>query len=323
MRILVTGGAGFIGSHTIERLLKPPSESIVCVDSFNDYYDPALKHANTHGFAGDSRVKIIEADVCDPDAMRRLFAAERFTHVIHLAAYAGVRPSVTSPLVYERNNVGGTLSLLEAARAYPVERFLLMSSSTVYGRGAIGPFVEDAPLGIPLSPYGVTKRAAELLGLTYCELHRVPVVCLRPFSVYGPRLRPDLAVAIFAQKIAAGTPIPLFGDGSFRRDFTHVSDICTALETALQAPDVVGEAINLGHNEPIVMRDVIEILARAIGRPATIDFQPAKAEDMPLTFADLTKAGRLLDYRPRVDFKDGIRDYVAWLRATGQIPAIA
>jgi UDP-glucuronate 4-epimerase len=321
MRILVTGGAGFIGSHVIDRLLKSGSESIVCGDSFNDYYDPAIKRANVQSFAHDPRVRVVEADVCDNEAMLPLFAAERFTHVIHLAAYAGVRPSVTNPLLYERNNVGGTLSLLEAARSHPVERFLLVSSSTVYGRGAIGPFVEDAPLGVPLSPYGATKRAAELLGLTYWELHRVPVVCLRPFSVYGPRLRPDLAVAIFSQKIAAGEPIPLFGDGSFRRDFTHVSDICSAMETALDAADVVGEAINLGHNQPVVMRDVIEILAHAIGRPARIDFQPAKAEDMPLTFADLTKAGRLLNYHPRVSFEDGIRDYVAWLRATGQIPS--
>lgn len=320
MNILVTGGAGFIGSHAIDRLLAATDSRIVCVDNFNDYYDPALKRANAARFAGHERVQLRELDICNAAEMLGLFAAERFTHVVHLAAYAGVRPSVQNPAIYERTNVGGTLALLEAARTHSVERFLLVSSSTVYGRGAVGPFVEDAPLGIPRSPYGVTKRAAELLGLTYHDLHQVPVVCLRPFSVYGERLRPDLAVAIFAQKIAHGEPVPLFGDGSYLRDFTHVSDICAALLAALAAPACAGEAINLGHNQPVVMREVIDALARAIGRPAHIDYLPAKAEDMPLTYADLSKAERLLGYHPRVEFADGIRDYVAWLRKSGQIP---
>lgn len=322
MSILVTGGAGFIGSHLIERLLAAGKSPVVCVDSFNDYYDPRLKRANIQGFESDLRVAVVEADICQAEAMVRLFATQQITQVAHLGAYAGVRPSVADPFTYERNNVGGTLALLEAARRHPVERFLLVSSSTVYGRGATSPFVEDAPLGIPLSPYGATKRAAELLGLTYFDLHRVPVVCLRPFSVYGPRLRPDLAVAIFAKQIAAGQPVPLFGDGSIRRDFTHVDDICTAMLAALDAAAVAGEAINLGHHSPIAMSDVIQTIAAAIGRPAKIDYQPAKPEDMPLTYADLSKAKRLLGYQPRIPFDEGIRGYVAWLRATGQIASV-
>jgi UDP-glucuronate 4-epimerase len=321
MAILVTGGAGFIGSHLVERLLASGRHPVICLDNFNDYYDPAIKRANVAAFAADPRVKLVEADLCDADAMRRLFADAGVTHVVHLGAYAGVLPSVEKPLLYQRNNVGGTLSLLEAARQHAVERFLLVSSSTVYGNGAASPFVEDAPLGIPTSPYGATKRAAELLGLTYWELHRVPVVCLRPFSVYGPRLRPDLAVAIFARQIAAGKPVPLFGDGSIRRDFTYVDDINSGLATALGADGVVGQCINLGHSEPIAIRDVIDSISRAIGRKATIDRQPEKPADMRITYADLTKARRLLNYQPQVSFEEGIRRYIEWLRSTGQLVA--
>jgi UDP-glucuronate 4-epimerase len=248
--------------------------------------------------------------------MHRLFAEHNVQHVVHLGAYAGVRPSVERPLIYQKANVEGTLVLLEAARAKGIERFLLVSSSTVYGRGAQVPFREDAPLGIPMSPYGATKRAAELLGLTYYDLHRLPVVCLRPFSVYGPRLRPDLAMSVFTEAIDNGRPLPLFGDGSIRRDFTHVSDICNGLLAALDADQVVGETINLGHSEPIEMRALIAMLATALGKRARIDQQPEKPGDMPVTCADLTKAERLLGYRPKVSFAEGIAEFVAWYRGS-------
>jgi UDP-glucuronate 4-epimerase len=317
MAVLVTGGAGFIGSHLIERLLARPGDArIVCVDQFNDYYDPSLKRANVAGFAADPRVTIVERSFCDAPAMRELLAKHRVKHVVHLGAYAGVRASIANPFVYEESNVRGTLAMLEAARACPVERFLLISSSTVYGAGAAVPFQEDAPLGMPLSPYAATKRAAELLGQTYHHLHQVPVVCLRPFSVYGPRIRPDLAMRVFAESIVSGRPVPLFGDGSVRRDFTHVSDICDGLLAALQAEHVVGEAINLGHHEPIAMRDLLAMLEQALGRKAIIDRRPAQASDMPVTCADLTKARRLLGYQPRVSLTDGIRDFVAWFLRT-------
>ncbi|HVA44932.1 MAG TPA: GDP-mannose 4,6-dehydratase [Pirellulales bacterium] len=312
MPFLVTGGAGFIGSHFIERLLAERDEKIVCLDNFNDFYDPAVKRASVASFARSQKVAVIEGDFRDAEAMRRLFQGHRFSHVIHLGAYAGVRPSVANPLIYETTNVGGTLSLLEAARQFPVERFLLVSSSTVYGHPATAPFVEDAPLGRPLSPYGASKRAAELFGMTYFQLHQVPVVSLRPFSVYGPRLRPDLALSIWTAAIASGKPLPLFGDGSALRDFTHVSDICGGLLAALDARNVVGEAINLGHDHPIELKDVIATLEAALGKKAAIDYQPAKPGDMPLTHADLTKARRLLNYKPRVSFEDGVREFVAW-----------
>jgi UDP-glucuronate 4-epimerase len=314
MSILVTGGAGFIGSHFIERLLQQRDEPIVCLDNFNDFYDPTIKRANIASFASHPRITLIEADFCDATAMRQLFEACRVSQVVHLGAYAGVRASVADPFIYQRTNVGGTLALLEAARQNPVNRFLLISSSTVYGHPAAAPFVEDAPLGRPLSPYGASKRAGETFGMLYFQLHQVPVVCLRPFSVYGPRLRPDLALSIWADAILKGKKLPLFGDGTVRRDFTHISDICDGLLASLARPNVVGEAINLGHDEPIEMRRVIAALEAALGKKAVVDRQSEKPTEMPITHADLTKARRLLGYKPRISFDDGIREFVAWHR---------
>lgn len=321
MTLLVTGGAGFVGSHFIELSLRQSDAQIICLDNFNAYYDPALKRANVAPFADEPRVTVVEEDFCDFAAMRSLFEKHSVRHVVHLGAYAGVRYSVENPEPYYRANVGGTLALLEAARYHPVERFLLASSSTVYGRGAGIPFQEDAPHGIPASPYGATKRSAELMGLTYRELHGVPVVCLRPFSVYGPRLRPDLALAKFTDAILRGRTLTLYGDGSIRRDFTHVRDICAGLWAALDAPQVVGETINLGHSDPVEMRELIRLLEEATGNKAVIDQQPERSEDLPVTFADLTKAKRLLGYEPQVPLKEGLAEYVAWYREWHQIPA--
>lgn len=315
MAILITGGAGFIGSHLTEILLQESQEAIVCLDNFNDYYDPRLKRENVKAFRANDQVTVVEADFCDTDAMRRLFDQHAIDQVVHLGAYAGVRISVERPELYQKNNVGGTLSLLEAARHHPVKRFLLASSSTVYGKGAGVPFTEDAPLGIPASPYGATKRAAELLGLTYHQLHDIPVVCLRPFSVYGPRLRPDLALTIFAKAVHEGTAIPLFGDGTIRRDFTHVTDICRGLISALSAEGVVGQEINLGHSDPIEMRRLIELLEQSFDKKAVINRLPERPEDLPVTFANLEKAQRLLKYAPRVPIEEGIQEYVDWFRS--------
>lgn len=312
MKILVTGGAGFIGSHLIERILTSSSWPILCLDNFNDYYDPALKRTNVASFAGDSRVTLVEGSFCDREFVRRFFAEHRPTHVLHLGAYAGVRPSVENPFIYQEANVRGTLVLLDAAREFPVERFVFTSSSTVYGRGAEVPFCEDKPLGRPMSPYGATKRAAELLGLTYYDLHQVPVVCLRPFSVYGPRLRPDLAMTIFTEAIATGRRLPLFGDGSIRRDFTHVSDICDGILAAMTADGVIGECINLGHSEPIEIRALIAMLEAALNRKANVEHLPPAPGDLLVTFADLNKAHRLLGYEPRVSFAEGLREFVDW-----------
>jgi UDP-glucuronate 4-epimerase len=315
MSILVTGAAGFIGSHLIEILARRSPTPIVGLDNFNDYYDPALKRANAKSLAGVPRFTMIEGDFSDFDFTRRLFEQHRFEHVIHLGAWAGVRISVERPRPYEIANVAGTLSLLEAAREFPVKRFLLASSSTVYGTGAGIPFDEDAPLGVPASPYGATKRAAELMGLTYHQLHGVPFVALRPFSVYGPRLRPDLAMTIFAKAIWEGRSFPLYGDGSIKRDFTHVSDICAGFIAALTAEDVAGQCINVGHSEPVEMRRLIELLEKSLGKKALIDRRPERPEDLPITFAKLDKAKRFLGYDPKVPLEQGIEEYAAWFRS--------
>ncbi len=315
MSILVTGGAGFIGSHLIEILLSSSDQTIVCLDSFNDYYDPALKRANAAAFSDNPLVTLVEDDFCNLEAMRKLLDEHSVEQVVHLGAYAGVRPSIDSPMVYQRNNIEGTLSLLEAVRSHPVKRFLLVSSSTVYGRGAPAPFREDGPLGTPMSPYGATKRATELLGLCYHDLHDVPVVCLRPFSVYGPRLRPDLAMTIFTAAIHHGRTMPLYGDGTIRRDFTHVSDICAGLISALTAEEAVGQEINLGHSEPVEIRRLISLIEEALGKKAVIDQQPEKPGDMPITYADLTKAERILGYKPKVAMEEGVPEFVEWFCA--------
>lgn len=313
--VLVTGGAGFVGSHLVERILRETGQAVVIVDNFNDYYDPRLKRRNAAALLEDRRVTLVEGDFRDANFSSALLADHRPTHLVHLGAYSGVPFSLQQPRLYIETNVWGTTALLEAARRTPVERFLFASSSTVYGRGAAAPFVEDGPLGVPASPYGATKRAAEILGQTYHALYGIPFTSLRLFNVYGPRLRPELALAVFARKILAGEPLPLYGDGSVKRDLTHVSDICSGILAALTAPQVAGQCINLGHNEPIEMHRLIALLEEAVGRKAVVDHLPARPEDMPLTCADLAKAGRLLGYQPRVPIEEGVRQYVNWLRA--------
>jgi UDP-glucuronate 4-epimerase len=219
------------------------------------------------------------------------------------------------PLEYEKANVRGTLVLLEAARARGVERFVLVSSSTVYGAGTPVPFREDGPLGVPMSLYGVTKRAAELLGLHYHRVHGLAVVILRPFSVYGPRMRPDLAMFAFACSIAGGKPLVLFGDGSIERDFTHVSDVCDGLLAALSADAAVGEAINLGHHQPVAIGELVRMLEHGLGRKAIVERRQPFPGDMPVTCADLSKAEQLLGYRPRVALADGVREFARWFLA--------
>jgi UDP-glucuronate 4-epimerase len=314
MTVLVTGGAGFIGSHLVEQLLAATTENVVVLDNFNDYYDPRLKRANAAALAADPRATVVEGDFCDQALVTQVLQNSRVRAICHLGGSPGVPFSLKHPQEVVRNNVEGTLSVLEAARTCPVEQFLFSSSSTVYGRGAAAPFVEDAPLGIPSSPYGASKRAAELLGLTYHQLYGVPFVALRLFNVYGPRLRPELALAAFTRAILADEPLPLFGDGTIRRDFTHVSDVCRGFLAALGKPDLAGQCVNLGNDQPIEMRRLIGLLEDSAGRQARIERKPARAEDMPLTHADLSKARRLLGYQPRVAIDEGVREYVAWVR---------
>ena len=314
MSTLVTGGAGFIGSHFIELLLARTDTAIVCLDEFNDYYDPAIKRQNIAGFVENPRVTVVEQSFYDTARMQILFDEHDVEQVMHLGAYAGVRPSVERPELYYNANVNGTLSLLEAARHHAIRRIVVASSSTVYGKDAAAPFSEDAPLGVPLSPYGASKQAAELIAKTYHHLHGVPIVCVRPFSVYGPRVRPDLAVAIFARAILDGNPLPLFGDGTIRRDFTYITDMCAGLWAALTVAGIEGESINLGNDQPVEVRGLIETLEKALDRQAVIDQRDEVPGEMPVTHANLDKARRLLSYEPTTSLADGIAKYVAWLQ---------
>jgi UDP-glucuronate 4-epimerase len=316
MSILVTGGAGFIGSHLVEALRHGSEEAIVALDNFNAYYDPALKRANAAAISRLPRVQVVEGDFRDQAFVPQLLASHQVRAICHLGGSPGVPYSLAHPGETVENNVQGTLALLEAVRKHPVERFLLASSSTVYGRGAAAPFVEDAPLGIPASPYGASKRAAELLGLTYRQLFGVPFVALRFFNVYGSRLRPELALAVFTRKILHGEKLPLYGDGSVLRDFTHVSDICRGVLAALTAPSAVGECINLGNDRPISIRRLIELIEQTSSRAAQIDYLPSRGEDLPFTHASLAKASRLLGYAPRVPIEQGVAEYVRWARET-------
>jgi len=309
MNILVTGGAGFIGSHVCRRLLADGHE-ISVIDDFNDFYDPAIKRANVAGFGG--AVRVVEGDIRDRAAVEKLFAEGRFGAVIHIAARAGVRPSVLDPQLYIDTNITGTHHLLEAARRHGAGKFLFASSSSVYGLAKKVPFSEDLPLPQTLSPYAATKLAGEHLCGNYSHLFGLKVVCLRFFTVYGPGQRPDLAIHKFTDAIHCGRPIPQFGDGTTRRDYTYIDDIVQGVTGALGYEGERFDIFNLGENQTITLADLILEIEKALGKKAVIERLPEQQGDMPLTSADITKARRLLGYCPKTKIAEGIPKFVAW-----------
>ncbi|HZN10460.1 MAG TPA: GDP-mannose 4,6-dehydratase [Blastocatellia bacterium] len=313
-RFLITGGAGFIGSHLSERLLAGGPARLVVLDSFDDFYDPRAKRANVAPHLGNPAYRLVEADIRDEGALGRLFAEEGFDAVVHLAARAGVRPSLSEPRAYQETNIAGTLNLLELARRHGVKRFIFGSSSSVYGPAATPPFREDAPLS-PISPYAATKAAGELLAHTYSHLYGIEVVCLRFFTVYGARQRPDLAIHKFARLIAAGRPIPVYGDGTSERDYTYVDDIIQGVVGALAYRGSAFEVINLGESQAVTLNELIALLEEALGARATVERHPPQPGDLPRTHADISKAARLLGYRPTTPIAEGIRKFAAWFKA--------
>ncbi|MCA1566487.1 MAG: SDR family NAD(P)-dependent oxidoreductase [Acidobacteria bacterium] len=316
--ILVTGGAGFIGSHLVERLLAEDKWRVTVVDDFNDFYAPALKRANVAPHVGRDDYELVEADIRDRVAMERVFAATaRFDCVVHLAARAGVRPSLVEPFLYAETNITGTLNLLECARQRHVPQFVFGSSSSVYGINAKVPFSEDDPIRQTISPYAATKAAGEMLCHTYAHLHDLRCVALRFFTVYGARQRPDLAIHKFAKLISRGQPIPVFGDGTTRRDYTYVEDIIAGVRAAIDYTASDYEAINLGESRTVELRELIALLERELGRKAVIDRQPMQPGDVPQTFADISKARRLLGYDPQTQIEEGVRRFVAWFNTQG------
>ena len=307
MRILVTGGAGFIGSHLVEKLLVAGHE-VVIVDDFNDFYDPRIKWANIAGFAKD--LTVCHVDIRDGAAVRSLFHREKVDAIAHLAARAGVRPSIQLPHLYYDTNVIGTLHLLEAARVIGVERFIFASSSSVYGASKTVPFSEDQHLTQTLSPYAATKVAGEFLCSSYSHLYQMRVVALRYFTVYGPRQRPDLAIHQFTQRIYAGQAIDQFGDGSTRRDYTYIDDVIQGTMAALKYEGPRYDIFNLGESETIQLRELISALENALGKKAKINRLPEQPGDMPLTCADISKARKLLGYNPTMKFSEGLPRFV-------------
>jgi len=311
-KVLVTGGAGFIGSHTTEALLARGDE-VICLDNFNDYYDPARKHKNVALFAENPRYRLYEGDIRDAEALESLFAAERPDKVIHIAAMAGVRYSIQHPELYEAVNVRGLLNTLEVARRYEVRNFVFASSSSVYGADSPVPFREDAPCDRPIAPYPATKRAGELFCYSYHHLYGLACTCLRFFTVYGPRGRPDMAPYLFTRWVFDGEPLKMFGDGTTYRDYTYIDDIVAGVVAALDA-GLAYEIINLGNSQTVTLRKFIEIVEELTGRRANVVSLPLQPGDVPRTYADVSKARRLLGYDPKTPFVEGMARFVAWYR---------
>ena len=307
-RILVTGGAGFIGSHVCERLLAR-GDAVTVLDNFNDFYDPALKRANAARLA-DAHIEC--GDLRDRALVARLFEQGEFDGVIHLAAMAGVRPSLLDPLHYEDVNVRGTLILLEELKTRPATRFVFASSSSVYGARDSVPFSETDDIHHPVSPYAATKRAGELLCYTHHHLYGIPTSCLRFFTVYGPRQRPEMAIAKFTRAILAGKPIPFFGDGSTRRDYTYIDDIVDGVVRALDR--CRGYAIyNLGESRTISLSELVEAIGKQCGVEPILDRRPLQPGDVLITYADVSKARRELGYAPSTELAEGLARFHAWL----------
>ena len=312
--ILITGGAGFIGSHLVDRLLSEGEWRVSVVDDLNDFYDPEIKRANASTHEKNCNYQLFKADIRDQAALRNIFAENGFDCIVHLAARAGVRPSLDQPRLYAETNINGTLNLLELAREHGIKQFVFGSSSSVYGINAKVPFCEDDPIRQPISPYAATKAAGELLCHTYTHLYGIRCVCLRFFTVYGPRQRPDLAIHKFARLISEGKPIPVFGDGTTRRDYTFIDDIIAGARAAIDFDKTDYEVINLGESRTVELRELISLLEKELGKTAQIDRQPLQPGDVPQTFADIAKARRLLGYNPQTQIEEGIHTFVRWFQ---------
>jgi UDP-glucuronate 4-epimerase len=313
VNFLVTGGAGFIGSHVCERLLAD-GHAVWAFDDLNDFYDPHIKRGNLRDIQSLARpFEFIHGDLTDRAAVEELFGSVKFDQVIHLAARAGVRPSLAEPALYQRVNVEGTVNLLEAARRQGVKKITIASSSSVYGVNAKVPFSESDPIFSAISPYAASKLACEALGHVYHHIYGLDVVMLRFFTVYGPRQRPDLAIHKFARLISAGRPIPVFGDGSTARDYTFITDILDGV-MACTRKEFGFEIFNLGESQTVTLSQLIELLEKSLGQKAILDRQPPQPGDVPITFADVAKARTKLDYHPRVKIAEGIPLFVDWFR---------
>jgi UDP-glucuronate 4-epimerase len=318
-RVLLTGGAGFIGSHLAEALLTRGYQLSI-IDNLDSFYDPNRKKENLAQVRRAGEFQFLELDICDFAHLRDAVYSAHPDIVIHLAARAGVRPSIEQPSLYESVNVAGTVNLLELARELRIRRVIFGSSSSVYGAANRVPFSEDDPVRHPISPYAATKLAGELMAYTYASLYGINVVSLRFFTVYGPRQRPDLAIHKFTALMEAGKPIPFYGDGSMGRDYTYVDDIVAGILSSLEyrfpSSGVSFDVFNLGNSHPVKLAELIEYLEAATGRTAIRDFKPLQPGDVPLTWANIEKSSRMLGYRPQTCMEDGLKKFIAWYRGS-------
>ncbi len=311
MNYLITGGAGFIGSNLADKLLAD-GHDIVVVDNFNDYYDVAIKESNVAQHKNNPNYKLYRADIENEKTLRPIFKKHQFDAVIHLAARAGVRPSLERPMDYVKTNILGTVNILENMRESGVKKLVIASSSSVYGNCKEKEFSEDLKVTEPISPYAATKSACEQLCYTWHHLYDLDVVALRFFTVYGPRQRPDLAIHKFTKKIEAGEPIQMYGDGSTKRDYTYIDDIVAGITGAINYNKTGYEIINLGGGEPITLKRMIETIETTVGKKAIIEQKPMQPGDVDKTVCDWSKAHKLLKYTPKTTFEQGIQKFIEW-----------
>lgn len=311
--VLVTGGAGFIGSHLVSRLLDA-GEQVTVLDNFNDFYDPTIKRANVAPHLDHRSYTLVEGDLRDSALLKELFKQNQIDQVIHLAAMAGVRPSLANPLLYQDVNINGTMNILENMKAAGVRHLVFASSSSVYGNNEKLPFAEDDAVDNPISPYAATKKAGELLCYTYHHLYGIKTACLRLFTVYGPRQRPEMAIHLFTDRIERGEPIQVFAEGQSRRDYTFIDDIVDGI-VAVRTAQYEYEIINLGRSDTVRLSDLIDKLQRMLGRTATLVHLPGQPGDVDRTYASIDKARRLLGYKPKVSIDQGLERFVEWYRS--------
>ena len=310
MKILITGAAGFIGSHTAEALLKKRI-TIIGIDDLNNYYDPKIKKNNLATLNKYNNFTFYKADIRNKKTLETIFKKHKIDKVIHLAARAGVRPSIKDPQLYKDVNITGTMNLLDLAVKHKVKQFVFASSSSVYGKNKKIPFSETDIVDCPISPYAATKKAGELICYTYHHLHKLPVVCLRFFTVYGPRGRPDMTPYLFTKLISEGKTIERYGDDNVKRDFTYITDIVDGIVASLKIKKGY-EIINLGNNNPVKLSYFISLIEKNIGKKAKIIRKPLPSGDVPITYADIRKASKILGYKPKVRIEEGIKKMVEW-----------
>jgi Nucleoside-diphosphate-sugar epimerases len=322
--ILVTGGAGFIGSHVCERLLRDGWQ-IVNIDNFNDFYDQAIKQRNveeTLAYCSLLNIPlenyiIAQGDILDPNFLKGVFSKYHPCAVIHLAAYAGVRPSIQNPELYMSVNINGTINILECMKEFSVKRHVFASSSSVYGNNVKVPFSESDPVDFPISPYAASKKAGELISYTYHHLYQMNTACLRFFTVYGPRQRPDLAIHKFTHLILSGKPVPFYGDGTTQRDYTYIDDIVDGVVKALDwtnSSKNCYDIFNLGESRTIELSQMVQTIENALGRKAELNILPVQPGDVEKTFADISKSKKILGYNPHTAFAEGINKFVQWYK---------